>query len=196
MRKRSILLCDIDGVVCDSSRRLALYSDNAALERGDYNSFRASMHAYNTAPLDIDVPIREGVSLLHGLMESYCPDEVVFLTSRGEEGRVNTFAWLREFVYPDLVEESLLMRPAHEERSPGVFWEEGEPRFCHISHKRDKTLKLMETRRVLMALDDHLPICQMYQSIGVPALNVLFPDVDCLSLAGMNSVPVVNSVVV
>jgi len=193
MRKRSVLLCDIDGVVCDSSKRLALYSDEAALERGDYNAFRASMHAYNTAPLDMDVPIREGVELLHMLVESYRPDDVMFLTSRGEEGRGNTFSWLKEFVWRGLGEEDLLMRPAHVERSPGIFWEEGEPRFCHISHKRGKTLNLLETRRVLIALDDYLPVCQMYQSIGVPALNVLFPDVDCLGLADMAAVPVNSS---
>ena len=41
---------------------------------------------------------------------------------------------------------------------------------------------------VLMALDDHAPICEMYQEIGIPALVVKFPGIDCITSSGMKHV--------
>jgi hypothetical protein len=186
--KKSII-CDIDGVVCDCSARIAKYSDYKALERGDYNAFRVSMRAYNTASVDEDIPIEHGINLLKGLLEFHEPEHFTFLTSRGSESRANTLGWLREHVFSWLSDDNLIMRPEYFESEPGVFWRDGEPKFCHVEFKRGETFKIAREFNVVMALDDHLPICEMYQELGVPSLHVKFPGVDCLSKAGM-TVPV------
>ena len=85
-----ILICDIDGVVCDSSARISRFSDVAALERGDYNAFRVSMHAYGQSSTEEDIPIHHGIHLLHSLIAFHNPDRTIFLTSRGAESRNNT----------------------------------------------------------------------------------------------------------
>jgi hypothetical protein len=173
----SALIIDIDGVVCDSSARLSRYSDHQALERGDYNAFRVSMNAYNRAPVDEDIPIEHGVKLFNSLRDFYSPEKIIFLTARGPESRVNTLNWLRRFVYFEVTNENLIMRPEYRETESGVLWREGEPHFCPIEYKRLEVLKL---------LDDHLPICEMYQKLGVPALHVKWPGVDCISKSGMD----------
>lgn len=193
---RRIIICDIDGVVCDSSARIAKYSDFEALERGDYNAFRVSMHAYNSAPTHEDVPLQDGIQILHGLRHSYASPEhgpalVKFLTSRGNESRANTFEWLRAHVDKNLEHENLIMRPEYFESEPGVFWREGEPRFCHIEYKRGEAHRLRQFGNIVVALDDHLPLCEMYQSIGIPALHVKLPGVDCISRSGMDAAQVV-----
>jgi hypothetical protein len=197
MNKR-IIICDIDGVVCDSSARLAKYSDYEALERGDYNAFRVSMHAYNSASVHEDIPLPDGIQILRGLQHAYDSEHGVltkFLTSRGNESRRNTFEWLRTHVDESLIDENLIMRPEYLESEPGVFWREGEPRFCHIEYKRGESERLRQFGNIVVALDDHLPLCEMYQSIGIPALHVKLPGVDCISRSGMYSaqqVPALN----
>ena len=191
IRSKAIIF-DIDGVVCDCSERIARYSDYKALERGDYNAFRVSMRAYNTAPVDEDIPIEHGIKLLRSLIDFHNPEHFTFLTSRGGESRANTLGWLKEHVFSWLTDDNLIMRPEYIETEPGIFWREGEPKFCHIEFKRGETLKLAQNFDIVMAADDHLPICEMYQDLGVPALHVKFPGVDCLSKAGM-TVPVVSS---
>jgi hypothetical protein len=186
----SIIICDIDGVVCDCSERIARYSNYKALESGDYNAFRVSMHDYNTASVDEDVPIVSGINLLNALYDFHFVSDVYFLTSRGGESRANTLGWLRKHIgFLNLRDENLIMRPEYFESSPGVFWREGEPRFCHVEFKKSETLKLMDSGDVVFALDDYLPIVEMYQSIGISGIHVKFPGVDCLSKSGM-SVPV------
>lgn len=185
MNRDKVIVFDIDGVVCDSSARIHKYSDYKAFERGDYNAFRVSMRAYNTAPVDEDIPIEHGIKLLHSLLHFHNPEHFTFLTSRGNESRANTLGWLREHVFSWLTDDNLIMRPEYIETEPGVFWREGEPKFCHVQFKREETLKLAQKFDVVMAADDHLPICEMYQELGVPALHVKFPGVDCLSKAGM-----------
>lgn len=181
------IICDIDGVVCDCAARIARYSDYQALERGDYNAFRVSMRAYNTASTDEDIPIKPGIDLIRALYSHHNPKHFTFLTSRGNESRANTLKWLKNHVFDWLTDENLIMRPEQFEREPGIFWEEGEPRFCHIDYKRRETLQILESHDVVMGLDDHQPICDMYHEIGVPSLLVKFPGVDCLSKAGMDS---------
>ena len=186
--KEDLIVCDIDGVVCDCSERIAKYSNYKALEEDDYNAFRVSMSAYNSASVDADIPILAGINLLVSLHD-YNSGEIVFLTSRGNESRENTSRWLREHLPNDMNDFSLIMRPQYFESSPGIFWRDGEPRFCHVEFKKAEVLKLLEDYNILFALDDYLPIVEMYHSLGIPSLHVKFPGVDCLSKAGMVSVP-------
>jgi len=181
-----VLIFDIDGVVCDCSVRLARYSDHQALERGDYNAFRVSMTAYNQSDVDEDIPIVPGIDLFNSLRDFHKPDRTIFLTSRGEESRYNTLNWLREHVAYALPGGDLIMRPAYIESGAGIFWRDGEPRFYSVDFKRQETIKILDSHDVVIALDDHLPICEMYQSIGVPALHVKWPGVDCISKSGMS----------
>jgi hypothetical protein len=181
----SLIICDIDGVVCDSSIRINRYTDYSALERGDYNAFRVSMRAYNTASLEDDIPIQSGIDLLNSLRNFYNPDRVVFLTSRGNESRANTLNWLRDNVDFNLRDEDLIMRPEYVESEPGVFWRDGEQKFCHLAFKGSVARELLRGFNILMALDDHLPLCEMYQGLGIPAVCVKFPGVDCLTGIGM-----------
>lgn len=180
-----LIICDIDGVVCDCAARIARYSDYKALERGDYNAYRVSMTAYNRAPVDEDIPILHGIKLLNALREFHQPERTIFLTSRGNESRMNTLRWLDTHVLSGVVHEDLIMRPEYEETEVGVFWREGEPKFCPIEFKRQQTSELMKNYEVVMTLDDHEPICNMYRELGVPSLHVKFPGVDCISKSGM-----------
>lgn len=186
-----LLIFDIDGVVCDSSVRLSKYSDESALVRGDYNAFRASMHAYGLASVEDDVPIAPGIDLFHSLRNFYNPERVIFLTSRGGVGRVNTLKWLRDYVVPDFSGEDLIMRPVDIEYEPGVFWREGDMKFSATDFKRWEVLRLLGDYDVMMAVDDHLPICEMYESLGINALHVKFPGIDCITGSGM-SIPAVS----
>lgn len=184
--KEDLIICDIDGVVCDCSERIAKYSNHKALEEGDYNAFRVSMHEYNSASVDEDIPILAGVNLLESLYYVHNP-QIVFLTSRGSESYDNTHSWLRKHIefIPSVSDFSLIMRPQYFESSPGIFWREGEPKFCHVEFKKGEVLKLLDEYNILYALDDYLPIVEMYHSLGIPSLHVKFPGVDCLSKAGM-----------
>lgn len=168
-----ILICDIDGVVCDSSLRLSKYSDCDSLERGDYDAFIISMHTYNSVTLEDDVPILTGIDLFHSLLSYHNPSRAVFLTSRAEVSRANTLSWLRAHVYSNLLDADLIMQP-------------GGKLFCPIEYKRTETLKLLDNHNIVIALDDHLPICNMYQSLGIPSLHVRFPGVDCIVNSGMS----------
>ena len=183
---KTVIICDIDGVVADSSIRLKRYSNYKALERGDYNAFRVSMQAYNCTSLEDDVVIENGCELLHSLINYYSPTRVIFLTSRGEESRGNTLDWLNTYV-SDVKSKDLIMRPSHPEIAPGIYWREGDPKFDHVAYKRSVVENLMaDGYEIVMAIDDHAPICDMYQSIGIPAIVVKWPGIDCLTTSGMN----------
>lgn len=184
---KNALIFDIDGVVCDSSERLSRYADSDALERGDYHAFNLSMVEYNKADLDSDIPIAQGIDLLYALRNHYDiqeinPSRVIFLTARGEESRAKTFDWLKTWVYPTIESSDLIMRQESHIDENGFF--------CPVSYKRDEVKKLLENHRISIAVDDHLLICEKYQEIGVAALHVKFPGIDCISLSGANRVPV------
>ena len=167
-----VLICDIDGVVCDSSIRLSKYSDCASLERGDYDSFIVSMHVYNSVTLEDDVPILPGIDLFRSLLSYHNPSRAIFLTSRAEVSRANTLSWLRTHVHSNLLDSDLIMQS-------------GGKIFCPIEYKRNETVKLLDNHNIVIALDDHLPICDMYQSLGIPSLYVKFPGIDCIVNSGM-----------
>lgn len=181
--KPRLLICDIDGVVCDSSSRQAKYSDLDALKRGDHNAFRISMNAYNSTT-EGDITIDRGVMLLNHLCSAYAIDRTVFLTARGEIGRPTTLAWLRREVRAHVSSDDLIMREEQPEIRPGVWWEPGMPNFSSVEQKRTETLKLMKDFEVYLALDDKPDIIAMYQEIEVNALMVCWSNIDCLTLVG------------
>ncbi len=177
----SILICDIDGVICDSSLRLSKYSNVAALESGDYNAFRLSMNAYNSSSLEDDVVISHGIDLLNSLCSFYNPSRVVFLTFRGELSRVNTLDWLRYNIpFLEIGDDNLIMRPEYVEKSPGVFWLDGDIKSCPVYFKCSVVRDLLLADNIVMALDDYESIVTMYQSLGIPSLCVKWPGVDCI----------------
>lgn len=183
--KEKIIVCDIDGVICDCSNRLERHSDWDAFHRGDYNAFYASMHHYNQASLDDDLVIQSGVDLVYGLRQIHEGSSIKFLTSRGIESYSSTLDWLRQY-FP-VLSENLIMNPHNQEISPGVYWEDGSERFCHVKFKRGEILKLLDDYDIVYALDDYAPICEMYQSLGINCLHIMWPNIDCLSRAGMTS---------
>jgi len=182
-RPRAIIF-DIDGVLCDSSKRIAKYADIEALNRGDYNAWRASMARYN-ATTEEDEVIPSGLRLYRALQIGMFPARFFFVTSRGEDGREPTLIWLQDFINPAICSEDLIMRPAYVERSPGIYWLPGEPKFDHVVYKRAVLTELRKKYNVILALDDYPDLASMYQEEGVPALHVQWPSVDCISGAGM-----------
>ena len=91
---RRIILCDIDGVVCDSSERYDQFfpSKEAWLDRLAPDTL-AKIAAYSRMTAG-DKPLDAGVILIRCLAEAMMLD-VFFLTSRNMDGYVLTLAWLR-----------------------------------------------------------------------------------------------------
>lgn len=175
--KDPLIICDIDGVICDSSVRLEKYADTAALERGDYEAFRASMALYNSST-EGDVVITPGISLLHQLYYIYEFPHIVFLTMRGEIGRGPTLSWLQENIdFIEVDDSNLIMRPE-------LHWHPGMVKFNAVEHKRQETKLLSETYDVVMALDDRPDICAMYAEMGINVLTVTWAGVDCCTAVG------------
>ena len=187
-KKPRLLICDIDGVICDSSARQLVYSDVEALKRGDHNAFRISMNAFN-ATSEGDVLIETGLDLLVSLSCSFGIDRVIFLTARGECGRGPTLEWLNENIWAGIPSEDLIMRAEQPEIEPGIFWKPGMPNFSSVEQKRDEVLKLMETHEVVLALDDKPDIVAMYQDLPINALMVCWASIDCLTLVGDSRSP-------
>lgn len=175
MDKKRILICDIDGVICDSTVRNLRYIDSSALACGDYARYRSSVEKYNRADVDEDTLITIGFELICGLWDQFLIDEIFFITSREEDSRENTLNWLRKNVDNQIQNESLIMHSLQDDIE----------RFNHVAYKRSKAEDLLKQYNVIMALDDYLPICDMYHSLGIVTLHVKFPGIDCVASSGM-----------
>lgn len=171
------LIYDIDGVAANSQERFKRSGGVEALAKNDYNEFRKSMIAYAHDYYD-DVPLEMGIQLLDQIRQANNVTRMVAVTARGEEGRESTLAWLKEHMPWDVFNEDLFMRPRYKEYAPGVYWQEGEPKFDPVEFKKQIALQLIRSNDVILAVDDHHDIVHGYWEIGVPGLCLMIPGVD------------------
>ena len=175
--KSRLIIYDIDGVVANSQARYLRSGGDEALAKKDYNEFRKCMLRYSEDIYD-DEPIPTGIEMIEHVRRAYRADRMVALTARGEEGRELTLMWLQEHMLWRVKNEDLIMRPAYTEYTPGVYWQEGEPKFDAVEYKRQVALELMKDFEVIMAFDDHHDISHAYWEIGIPSICLMVPGID------------------
>lgn len=166
--KQTALVFDIDGVICDSSKRFKRLNLNA-YNRRDKNAFIKSLQWYQ-ADCRGDKVIKEGVELLSALIEHYFPTKVFFITARGEGGYSPTLGWLKKET-PWNENFELIMHPEtlddeFEFKSPQI----------HADWKKNTTSKIMENYDILFAVDDSEDNIKAYNSLNIPVLKFAAPN--------------------
>lgn len=144
---RSACIFDIDGTLADIRHRVLF----VAGPKKDYETF------YSLAPEDPPYPWM--IDLVKTM--SLQGNEIIFLTARPEHQRAQTVAWLEKHVLflGESVRELLFMRPNKDFRPDfeikrEVFYRDIWPKFL-----------------VKFVVDDSGRVCEMFRSIGVPALQ-------------------------
>lgn len=111
-----VLICDIDGVIADSTERMLLAGPEPSRTRKlEYKQWL--MKLMTKDGLLADEPIVPVIEMVRALDRAGW--QIVFLTSRSERWRETTKEWLREFVGLDYA--PLLMRPEKDWRSSADF---------------------------------------------------------------------------
>lgn len=170
--KPQALICDIDGVVCDSSARLKKFIDVDALSKGDYSGFR--IYSKTT---EGDLAIKSGITLLRRYFYSFPKVHLLWVTSRSEYGRKITLEWLRSNVISGIKSEDVIMNQSHTNSNE-------THRFSPAEYKRNILKQLQENYDIVLAIEDNLEICKMYNSEEIPTIHLMIPFVDCLTPAG------------
>lgn len=207
MRRKRLLISDIDGVAVDSSERFHRYTDWEALARGDYARLR-ECYLEAAATTQGDRPIPTGLMLLSGLMRVNPDLSFAWVTSRCEEGRAPTVQYLDGYVHPRI-------NVVHAGRGWSGYWTECPgPGIWKRTYRHDyldseqelflcmrdaecgpavapEVLKerhldwfLAQGYEVVLAVEDHPDIVAMYRRRGIPSLLVDFPGIDCLTAQG------------
>jgi hypothetical protein len=114
-------------------------------------------------------------------------DRTFGLTMRGEEAREPTLCWLIENLPFAFKSDDLVMSPGRWADENGNYYDPTAPNLSAVEYKRATALRLLGEYEIVAAVDDHPDICVMYRSIGIPALCVLYPGIDCLTPNGDRS---------
>jgi predicted secreted acid phosphatase len=138
------VLFDIDGVIADSSERLKLAT---SYDPPDWN-------AYDIGPYD-DTPIGGWIALVNLLYPHY---EVILVTARHLRGqnRAHTVEWLERH---GVMYDQLIMCPEHAGQDLRTF-------------KKDTAERIMNTYKVVLAVDDRLAHCEDYEALGIATIHV------------------------
>lgn len=139
---RPTVVVDMDGTIADASRREAKFLRR---KKKDWPGFFRDM--------ENDPPIKEVLERVLELSETH---DIVILTGRPDRYRPQTEAWLKRHKVPAL---SVLMR------------RQGDSRPDYEA-KSELMRELLETRDVVMALDDREPVCESYRALGVNAVLI------------------------
>lgn len=186
--KPTCLIYDLDGLVVDSSARLRSYVDHSAQSKGDFETYYTGLYHWSQTT-EGDEPIAAGIVLVQSLINHLRPDRVLALTARGEEGRTPTLAWMQQNLPWNPCSEDLIMGEGRFPDASGRVYNSLARNLHAVEHKHEKILLLQSQYRILFALDDHPGICKMYQDMGVPTLQALWPNIDCLTPAGDTYAP-------
>ena len=172
-----VIIYDLDGVVVNSQERYIRSGGDEAIKKGDYNAFRQSLVEYNKNT-DGDLIISKSVEILNNLRQTLEIEHMIALTARGEEGKEPTLAFLKQHLPWEVNETLLYMRPRHLEVAPGIFWKPGMPKFSSVDYKREVVKELMKSYNIVLAVDDHSYMCEMYWKLGIYAMCMMVPEVD------------------
>ena len=178
-KKPTCIICDLDGVVVDSSCRLKKLIDFAAWDRGDFNAYYKSYIGYGLT-VEGDVALEEGIKELKSIVDLYNPEEIFFLTARGDVGRPLTLNWIREHIFAGFSSSHLIMNRHLAQLDPAWEFKEGD-HFSQVDYKEYEIKKFMENYEVLLVLDDHPSIIEMYESLNIPCKLIKFENVDCVT---------------
>jgi len=144
---RRIIVCDLDGTLCDVAHRRHLV-DGSQVK--DWDLFYDSC--------DRDVPHWDILDLLHVLHQKF---NVVYVTGRVERVRQKTEAWLRRHYAPY---GPVFMRPDGDHRQDYVLKQEIASREGLTRHT------------VFLALDDRFQVVEMWRGLGIRCLQVAKGD--------------------
>lgn len=160
---KPIILCDLDGTLCDCSHRIHYIAPEAydgwdssgypvkITPKKDWKGFFAACHA--------DAPIPHTIQMIKLLDREQV--EVWITSGRSDECRGITEGWLRTF---GIKYDRLIMRKA------GDFTDDG---ILKPSWLEDGTIP---RERVLLALDDRNRVVKAWRAAGVPCLQVAEGD--------------------
>jgi predicted secreted acid phosphatase len=165
-QKPKAVIFDIDGVICDSSKRFQRL-DMDAWNKKNKKAFVQSLRNYNSDCAG-DIPIITGISLLN----YYAVDhKIFFITARGSEGYAPTQNWLKAH-FPKFEENEsvLIMQP--EDTNNFKF----STQFDHAEYKKREAAKILEQYDVIFAIDDSDLNCRGYQSLNIPTLLFTIPN--------------------
>lgn len=159
MKKRPIVLFDIDGTVANAEHRLH-YILRPKEENGvpskefkkDWTKFHQKAH--------LDTPIENTISVLHHL-QMFC--EIRFITGRNETCRKETIAWLEKHL--QLVSLNLTMRSKNDFR----------PDYCV---KEDIYMAMSEEDkdRIVCVFEDRDQVVKMWRAHGLTCYQVCDGD--------------------
>lgn len=139
---RPTIVVDMDGTIADASRREAKFLRG---KKKDWPAFFRDM--------ENDPPIND---VLASVLELSRTHDIVILTGRPDKYRPETESWLKHHQVPAV---EVLMR-RHGDTRPDFQAKAGLMR------------ELLETRDVVMALDDREPVCEEYKKLGVNAVLI------------------------
>lgn len=181
--KERVIVYDIDGMIVDSTQRALKHLDVAAKERGDHEAFEKSVWRF-AQTTEGDVPIPDGIRLLEAVKNTYQPDHMLGLTSRGETERDNTVAFLGIHLPWEVRSEDIYMYRERRISDCGNYVYATSSWFDHVEHKRKNIRALKEKYEVIMAFDDHGGVIEMYHQEGIHAVRTLWANIDCMRLFG------------
>lgn len=166
-KKRTTIIFDIDGVVCDSSSRFKRLNIDAYI-RKDKPAFINSIKWYES-DCEGDKVIESGVKLLESLTNTLNINKVFFITARGNGGRTPTTQWLLDAgILKD--GDELIMHP---ETLDEEF--EFKTPVVHANWKKSEAEKIMKQYNVLFAVDDSEDNINAYSSLGITCIKFISP---------------------
>lgn len=167
--KPTCIIVDIDGVLCDSSKRFQLI-DLDAKKNEEYLKFYQSLQLYNSTT-DGDVPIELGFNLLKSFISQFNPDLICYLTARGIPGKVLTMKWLNANGLLLSKKEKLIMRPESGKYSTKSYMKNNHD----FEYKKEQAARLLKKYNIILAIDDSLPNCKAFNELGIPTLYFTLP---------------------
>lgn len=148
--KKSAVICDLDGTLCDNRHRLHFIEGTG---KKDWKSFNEGcIH---------DVPNRWCVEILKGLKHSYEP---IFITGRSEDYFDHTTWWIRKYL-DDLKDTSGNLSYSLYMRLNGDFRPDTEVKKAIYEQYVSKDFD------VLFALEDRKSVAQMWRGLGLTVLH-------------------------
>lgn len=141
-KHRPAVVVDMDGTIADASRREAKFL------RGKKKNWPAFFR-----DMENDPPIKEVLARVHQLSQSH---DIVILTGRPEKYRAQTESWLKK----------------HKLRPVEVLLRRNGDTRPDYEAKAVLMKELLERRKVVMALDDREPVCEVYEKLGVKCVHI------------------------
>ncbi len=142
-----VVVCDLDGTLCDHSARVDLAQAN------DWDAFHARCHE--------DKPNRDVVTALSLIYHSKLEADIYALTGRNERYRKKTLDWLSEHA-PFFTE--VLMRPDNNYESDHVL------KLRMLEEKLGGKEKVLE--RVAFVLEDRDKVIEAFRNYGLSTWQV------------------------